>query len=105
MPDAIYCIRKLANLLLGAYALKEYSLEIYEWSGTSWKPYIADDVQVQFYMMSPYVLKTLSNDQKVCFLGVLHTSVRVESAFYVDLFYLFIYFLVTGPLFDIIQGS
>ncbi|MQM20540.1 hypothetical protein Taro_053563 [Colocasia esculenta] len=36
----------------------EYAVEIYEWSGTSWKPYIADDVQVQFYMMSPYVLKS-----------------------------------------------
>ncbi|KAI4295557.1 hypothetical protein L6164_035592 [Bauhinia variegata] len=42
----------------------EYSVEIYEWSGTSWEPYVADDVQVQFYMMSPYVLKTLSNDGK-----------------------------------------
>ncbi|KAJ4716464.1 Dolichyl-diphosphooligosaccharide--protein glycosyltransferase 48 kDa subunit [Melia azedarach] len=42
----------------------EYSVEIYEWSGASWKPYVADDVQVQFYMMSPYVLKTLSTDQK-----------------------------------------
>lgn len=29
----------------------EYSVEIYEWSGTSWKPYVADDVQLQFYMM------------------------------------------------------
>jgi len=45
--------------------MKEYSIEIYEWSGTAWKPYVADDVQVQFYMMSPYVLKTLSNDNKV----------------------------------------
>jgi oligosaccharyltransferase complex subunit beta len=33
----------------------EYSVEIYEWTGKDWKPYIADDVQVQFYMMSPYV--------------------------------------------------
>ncbi|TVU40056.1 hypothetical protein EJB05_13504, partial [Eragrostis curvula] len=31
----------------------EYSVNIYEWSGTSWKPYVADDVQLQFYMMSP----------------------------------------------------
>lgn len=42
----------------------EYSVEISEWSGTSWEPYVSDDVQVQFYMMSPYVLKTLSTDQK-----------------------------------------
>nr|KJB79489.1 hypothetical protein B456_013G052700 [Gossypium raimondii]KJB79494.1 hypothetical protein B456_013G052700 [Gossypium raimondii] len=46
----------------------EYSVEIYEWSGTSWEPYVTDDVQVQFYMMSPYVLKTLSNDKKVLYL-------------------------------------
>ena len=45
--------------------LKEYSVEIYEWAGASWEPYVADDVQVQFYMMSPYVLKTLSSDSKV----------------------------------------
>ncbi|KAL6178481.1 hypothetical protein ACLB2K_049999 [Fragaria x ananassa] len=32
----------------------EYSVEIYEWHGKSWEPYVADDVQVQFYMMSPY---------------------------------------------------
>ncbi|KAM7524191.1 hypothetical protein LguiA_014093 [Lonicera macranthoides] len=41
-----------------------YSLEIFEWSGTRWEPYVANDVQVQFYMMSPYVLKTLSTDKK-----------------------------------------
>ncbi|XP_072951408.1 dolichyl-diphosphooligosaccharide--protein glycosyltransferase 48 kDa subunit [Typha angustifolia] len=55
----------------------EYSVEIYEWSGTSWKPYIADDVQVQFYMMSPYVLKTLSNDEK----GLYSTSFKVPDVY------------------------
>jgi hypothetical protein len=55
-------ILKCANINV---PLKEYSVEIYEWSGTSWKPYVADDVQLQFYMMSPYVLKTLSSDKKV----------------------------------------
>lgn len=45
--------------------VKEFSVEIFEWSGTSWEPYVADDVQVQFYMMSPYVLKTLSTNGKV----------------------------------------
>ncbi|EOX91184.1 Dolichyl-diphosphooligosaccharide-protein glycosyltransferase 48kDa subunit family protein isoform 3, partial [Theobroma cacao] len=42
------------------YRIKDdlkFSVEIYEWSGESWEPYVADDVQVQFYMMSPYVLK------------------------------------------------
>ncbi|XP_077224464.1 dolichyl-diphosphooligosaccharide-protein glycosyltransferase 48kDa subunit family protein [Tasmannia lanceolata] len=55
----------------------EYSVEIYEWSGKSWKPYVAEDVQVQFYMMSPYVLKTLSNDGK----GLYSTSFRVPDVY------------------------
>ncbi|KAJ8450872.1 hypothetical protein Cgig2_032497 [Carnegiea gigantea] len=57
--------------------LKEYSVEIYEWSGTSWEPYVADDVQVQFYMMSPYVLKTLSTDKK----GLYYTSFKVPDVY------------------------
>ncbi|XP_031267046.1 dolichyl-diphosphooligosaccharide--protein glycosyltransferase 48 kDa subunit isoform X2 [Pistacia vera] len=55
----------------------EYSVEIYEWSGTSWEPYVANDVQVQFYMMSPYVLKTLSNDKK----GLYSTSFKVPDVY------------------------
>ncbi|CAL9191823.1 unnamed protein product [Musa hybrid cultivar] len=55
----------------------EYSVEIYEWSGSSWEPYLADDVQVQFYMMSPYVLKTLSTDQK----GLYSTSFKVPDVY------------------------
>jgi hypothetical protein len=59
------------------FSLKEYSVEIYEWSGTSWKPYVADDVQIQFYMMSPYVLKNMSTDKKVC------TFMNYESLIFV----------------------
>ncbi|KZV56231.1 dolichyl-diphosphooligosaccharide--protein glycosyltransferase 48 kDa subunit [Dorcoceras hygrometricum] len=55
----------------------EFSVEIFEWSGTSWVPYVANDVQVQFYMMSPYVLKTLSTDQK----GKYHTSFKVPDVY------------------------
>ncbi|KNA21582.1 hypothetical protein SOVF_041860 [Spinacia oleracea] len=55
----------------------EYSVEIYEWSGVSWEPYVANDVQVQFYMMSPYVLKTLSTDEK----GLYYTSFKVPDAY------------------------
>ncbi|KAI0504882.1 hypothetical protein KFK09_015836 [Dendrobium nobile] len=55
----------------------EYSIEIYEWSGSSWKPYVADDVQVQFYMMSPYVLKSLSTDLK----GLYFTSFKVPDVY------------------------
>ncbi|KAL3527070.1 hypothetical protein ACH5RR_011726 [Cinchona calisaya] len=55
----------------------EYSVEIYEWSGTNWEPYVANDVQVQFYMMSPYVLKTLSTNEK----GLYHTSFKVPDVY------------------------
>ncbi|CAA0807587.1 Dolichyl-diphosphooligosaccharide--protein glycosyltransferase 48 kDa subunit [Striga hermonthica] len=55
----------------------EYSVEVYEWSGKSWEPYVADDLQVQFYMMSPYVLKTLSTDQK----GLYYTSFKVPDVY------------------------
>jgi oligosaccharyltransferase complex subunit beta len=68
LTSQFFLIEKLLWLILTfRFFLKEYSVEIYEWSGTSWEPYVADDVQVQFYMMSPYVLKTLSNDKKVLF--------------------------------------
>ncbi|KAL9667551.1 hypothetical protein QQ045_001913 [Rhodiola kirilowii] len=55
----------------------EYSVEIYEWSGTNWEPYVTDDVQVQFYMMSPYVLKTLTTDNK----GLYFTSFKVPDVY------------------------
>ncbi|KAJ9152877.1 hypothetical protein P3X46_026387 [Hevea brasiliensis] len=55
----------------------EYSVEIYEWSGTRWEPYVADDVQLQFYMMSPYVLKTLSTDKK----GLYYTAFKVPDVY------------------------
>ncbi|CDP02802.1 unnamed protein product [Coffea canephora] len=55
----------------------EYFVEIYEWSGTQWEPYVANDVQVQFYMMSPYVLKTLSTNEK----GLYHTSFKVPDVY------------------------
>lgn len=55
----------------------EYSVEIYEWSGTHWEPYVANDVQVQFYMMSPYVLKTLSADKK----GLYSTAFKVPDVY------------------------
>ncbi|XP_017978543.1 PREDICTED: dolichyl-diphosphooligosaccharide--protein glycosyltransferase 48 kDa subunit [Theobroma cacao] len=62
------------------YRIKDdlkFSVEIYEWSGESWEPYVADDVQVQFYMMSPYVLKTLSTDGK----GLYHASFKVPDVY------------------------
>lgn len=62
------------------YRIKDdlhYSVEVYEWSGSSWEPYMADDLQVQFYMMSPYVLKTMSTDKK----GLYYTSFKVPDVY------------------------
>ncbi|XP_022775274.1 dolichyl-diphosphooligosaccharide--protein glycosyltransferase 48 kDa subunit-like [Durio zibethinus] len=62
------------------YRIKDnlkFYVEIYEWSGKSWEPFVADDVQVQFYMMSPYVLKTLSTDGK----GLYHASFMVPDIY------------------------
>ncbi|KAL5704852.1 Dolichyl-diphosphooligosaccharide--protein glycosyltransferase 48 kDa subunit [Ranunculus cassubicifolius] len=55
----------------------EYFIEIYEWTGKSWEPYVSNDVQVQFYMMSPYVLKNLSTDHK----GLYSTSFKVPDVY------------------------
>ena len=41
---------------------------------------MADDVQVQFYMMSPYVLKTLSTNGKVSF-GKVHVFLPLLPCF------------------------
>jgi len=54
-----------------------YSLEIHEWNGKKWQPYQADDVQLQFYMMSPYVLKTLSHDGK----GLYFTEFQIPDVY------------------------
>ncbi|KAG0479329.1 hypothetical protein HPP92_010187 [Vanilla planifolia] len=54
-----------------------FSVEIYEWSGSSWRPYVADDVQVQFYMMSPFVLKYLPTDEKALYF----TSFKVPDVY------------------------
>jgi len=77
----------LSNLVV-----KEFSVEIFEWSGTSWEPYVADDVQVQFYMMSPYVLKTLSTNGKVLLnflMAILLYSSLINSAKFTRLCNLF----------------
>ncbi|KAK3038020.1 hypothetical protein RJ639_029971 [Escallonia herrerae] len=55
----------------------EYAVDIYEWSGTRWESYVANDFQVQFYLMSPYMLKTLSIDKK----GVYYTAFKVPDVY------------------------
>eukprot|EP00897_Mesotaenium_endlicherianum_P009771 jgi/Mesen1/8822/ME000053S08219 len=45
----------------------DFSVEIHEWTGKEWRPYQADDVQLQFFMMSPY--------------GLYHTSFQVPDVY------------------------
>ncbi|PHT90475.1 Protein trichome birefringence-like 1 [Capsicum annuum] len=69
--DGFGCVLKLK------FGSMECSIKIYEWSGTSWETYVAHNVQVQFYMVSPYVWKTMSTDQK----GVYYTSFEVPDVY------------------------
>lgn len=55
----------------------DFSVEILDWSGKEWVPYKADDVQVQFFMMSPYVLKNLSHNDH----GVFSTEIHVPDVY------------------------
>lgn len=74
-------------------------MEIYEWHGKSWEPYVADDVQVQFYMMSPYVLKTLSTDQKVMHVIPSRLSVFPVDFLLIPFLIFFFIFGIAGQLF------
>jgi len=42
----------------------EYSVTIEEWDGSKWVPYIAQDVQLEFIMLDPYVRIKLNPDTK-----------------------------------------
>lgn len=42
----------------------EYSIEIEEWDGQKWVPYVANDVQLEFRMIDPYVRTNLKTDGK-----------------------------------------
>jgi oligosaccharyltransferase complex subunit beta len=42
--------------------LKEYTIEIEEYKGKKWVPYNANDVQLEFIMLDPYVRLNLKND-------------------------------------------
>ncbi|CAM6125056.1 unnamed protein product [Calypogeia fissa] len=55
----------------------EFSINIFEWTGQEWQPCKADDVQVQFHMMSPYVLKGLTHNNK----GAFSTGFKVPDVY------------------------
>jgi len=55
----------------------EYSIEIQEWNGKKWVPYLADDVQLEFRMLDPYVRTTLKHDSK----GKYSTSFKLPDVY------------------------
>jgi oligosaccharyltransferase complex subunit beta len=47
------------------YTIKEeveYSVTLEQWDGKKWAPYLANDVQLEFSMLDPYVRTTLKHD-------------------------------------------
>jgi len=55
----------------------EYSVEIQEWNGKKWIPYVAKDVQLEFRMLDPYVRVNLKNDGK----GKYTTSFKLPDVY------------------------
>lgn len=39
-----------------------FSIVLEQWTGTEWKPFLADDVQLEFQMLDPYVRLTMKHD-------------------------------------------
>jgi len=62
------------------YTIKEdieYSVEIQEWNGRKWVPFLAKDVQLEFRMLDPYVRITLKHDSN----GKYFTSFKLPDVY------------------------
>lgn len=60
-PDAEICRESLV------YRIKDnltYSFDVVELKNGKWEPFQADDMQMEFVMLDPYVRKTISHDKK-----------------------------------------
>jgi len=55
----------------------EYSVEIQEWNGKKWVPFMANDVQLEFRMLDPYVRTTLQRDSH----GKYFTSFKLPDVY------------------------
>jgi len=63
-----------------SYTIKqevEYSVMIEEWNGDKWVPFNANDVQLEYIMLDPYVQTTLKNDGK----GLYHTKFTLPDVY------------------------
>jgi oligosaccharyltransferase complex subunit beta len=62
------------------YTIKEdieYSIQIQEWDGKQWIPYLAEDVQLEFRMLDPYVRINLKHNKS----GRYTTSFKVPDVY------------------------
>jgi len=62
------------------YTIKEdvdYSVELQEWNGKEWVAFLADDVQLEFRMLDPYVRSTLKHDKN----GKYTTSFKLPDVY------------------------
>lgn len=62
LPTTLYPDPEIARNSL-VYRIKDdviYSFTLEQWEGDHWAPYIADDVQLEFVMLDPYVRKTMT---------------------------------------------
>lgn len=62
------------------YTIKEdvqYSIQIEEWNGRRWVPFAANDVQLEFRMIDPYVRTALKHDDK----GLFSTTFKIPDVY------------------------
>jgi len=62
------------------YTIKEnieYSIEIQEWNGKKWVPFLANDVQLEFRMLDPYIRINLNHDSN----GLYNTSLKLPDVY------------------------
>jgi len=53
-----------------------YSIQIQEWDGKAWNPYKANDVKLEFVLLSPLIRKTLTSKN-----GIFSTTFRVPDVY------------------------
>jgi len=54
-----------------------YALHIEEWNGSKWVPYVANDVQLEFQMLDPYIRRILDNDGT----GRFYTTFKIPDVY------------------------
>ena len=50
--------------LISSFIVKVYSIQLEEWNGRRWVPFLANDVQFEFIMLDPHVRRVMSHNDK-----------------------------------------